>query len=234
MTHQIISASEAHVANSRAHRPATWLTILTLLVIISLGCDLSSKASKPVQPTKSGKRGEFEKTDCSVAGITFPDITVSYNVDDPYDGGYLICNYSSQGAHGSVNYYNSVIAYKADKLDASYDELHANIQGFEDQANAWNADPNVPDDIKDYIFLSQFDDKYVLVISSDSNVQDCYRGYGYGVERYQDKYLIHLSFESCELADADAYKAVMVSLETAALKAIYRVEGIGLPPTRQP
>ena len=230
MTHQIISTSEAHAANRRAHRPGTWLTILSLLVIISLGCSFAANPTKPRIPTKPGKPAGFEKTDCSVAGITFPDITVSYNVDDTYDGGYLICNYSGPGAQGSVTDYISVMAYKADKLNSAYNDLHASIQGFVDQANEWNSALKPGDPLIDTISdIRNDNNRYVIVISSVSNVQNCYRGYGYGAEKVMDKYLVHIGFESCEEGDTAAYTDLMDSLEYAALTAIERVEGVSIP-----
>jgi hypothetical protein len=225
---------QSSILNVTTRRNKTLYDILLLLATISLACGTTVKSREPVsqgEPMKpTSKPLAFEKTDCSVAGITFPDITVSYVVDDNYDGPYLICHSSSQGSHGSIGTYFSVMAYKTDKLETAYNELQASIQGFVDQSNEWNADPNLPEEIKDNIdFIQKSTDQYTFVISSYSNVQNCYRGRGYGAEKYLDKYLIHLSLESCELGDANAYRALLISLEKAAYTAIYRVEGVSIP-----
>ena len=67
--------------------------------------------------------------------------------------------------------------------------------------------------------------RYVIVISSESNVQHCYRGYGYGAEVLFGKYLVHIGFESCEKGYASEYVTLMKNLESAPIKAIYRIEG---------
>ena len=223
----------------RARKWIVWLTILILLGIITLGCDLTNPIG--IIPTGQAGNGgpvaatvqpmKFQATDCNVAGITFPDITVSYNVDDIYNGPYLVCNSSSSGTHNlSVHYYINIVAYKAAKLDGFYQEVQTNIQGFVDQSTEWNADPDVPAEIKDEItFIRNDSDGYVFMITSYSNVQNCENGRGYGVEKVSGKYLVQVQFQSCELADAGAYTAVLKSLETAALAAIQRVEGAKKP-----
>lgn len=236
MTRRILFTSNVNAVNRRSPKLAIWLTILALLVIILMGCAPAPKNEHRTNQTHTDGRPTtvkvgFEKTDCGIAGITFPDITISYNVDDPYDGPYLICNSSSEGTHNlSVHYYMSIIAFKADKLDAVYQELQANIQGFVDQSTAWNALPNIPANAKDEItFIRNDRDGYVFMITSEANVQECENGRGYGAEKVMGKYLVNLGFQSCELADAAAYTAVLKSLETAALTAIQRVEGIRNP-----
>ena len=197
------------------------------MVIISLGCHLSDNG-QPVPRVLA----EFDKADCDVPGISFPDsgITISFTVDDIYAGPYLICNSSSQGAHGSVSYYLSDIAYKTAKLTESYNELHTSIQGFVDQANAWNSSLKSGDPLMDSIDIIRNDsNRYVIVISSESNVQHCYRGYGYGAEVLFGKYLVHIGFESCEKGYASEYVTLMKNLESAAIKAIYRTEGLSFP-----
>jgi hypothetical protein len=234
-----LSTSTIIAAKTNARKWMVWLTILNLLGIITLGCGLT-KPIGIVPTVQAGNGGpvaptvqpiKFQATDCNVAGITFPDITTSYNVDDIYDGPYLVCNSSSEGAHNlSVHYYINIVAYKADKLDAFYQELQTNIQGFVDQSTEWNADPDVPAEIKDEItFIRNDSDGYVFMITSFSNVQNCENGRGYGVEKVLGKYLVQVQFQSCELADAGAYTAVLKSLETAALAAIQRVEGASKP-----
>ena len=166
----------------------------------------------------------------ALPAIFFSDITVSNTVDDTFDGPSLICSLAGQGAHGSVNCYLSIFTYKTTKLDAAYADLKTNIQGFEDQAVVWNASPNVPAEAKQAIsIIYKSTDRDVIVISGEANVQGCYRGDGYGAEEFYDKYLVHLSFDSCDLADAEAYSAEMKSLETVALTAILRVEGNSNP-----
>jgi hypothetical protein len=135
-----------------------WLICLTLLVVISLGCSVPQKTKVAPTATRPGgavqpvKQKGFEKTDCTVAGVTFTDITVNYFVDDNYDGPYLICNSSSTGAHGlSEHAYIKITAYKTGKLDEPFRQSKESIQRFVDQANEWNADPNVPAEAKDEV-----------------------------------------------------------------------------------
>ena len=172
----------------------------------------------------------FEKADCDVPNIpeiSFPDITIDYIIDDIYNGPYLICNSSSQGAHGSVSYCISDIAYKTEKLNELYNELHTSIQGFVDQANEWNSALKYGDPLIDTIDITRNEsNRYMIVISSLSNVQNCYLGYGYGAEKVLGRYLVHIGFESCEKGDAAAYAYVMEMLEQTALGAIARVEGV--------
>ena len=227
MTLQTTPTPSVPASKHAAPRLVTWLIFLSLMVIISLACHLSDNG----QPVPRAL-GEFEKTDCDVPGISFPDsgITISFTVNDIYAGPYLICNVGFQGAHGSVNYYISDIAYKNAKLTESYNELHTSIQGFVDQANAWNSSLKSGDPLMDSIDLIRNDsNRYVVVISSESNVQHCYRGYGYGAEVVLGKYLIHIGFESCEMGDALEYVTLMKDLESAANKAIYRIEGLSFP-----
>ncbi len=229
MPPRILSTSSLHALKRRAPASVIWLTILVLLAIISLGCQTT--ATSQTGAATSARPLGFERTDCSLAGVTFPDITISYNVDDTYDGPYLICSSSSQGTHDlSVNYYLSIIAYKADKLEAFYNELQANIQGFVDQAEAWNADPNLPAELKDEItFINKDSDDYIFMITSWANVQECENGNGYGAEKVLGKYLVSISYRSCELPDAASYTAVLKGLDAAAKSAIFRVERVSIP-----
>jgi hypothetical protein len=181
---------------------------------------------------QQGKPSGFLKADCGVSGISFKDndITVDYIVDDMYDGPYLICNYSSTGSHGlSETAYFSVIAYKAGKLDEFYLPLKENIKGFVDQANEWNAQPDLPSEVKDEItFIRDDSDGYIFMITSESNVQGCLMGDGYGAEKINGKYLVKLQFSSCE-GDAGAYLDAFQNLKTAAEEAIKRVEASAQP-----
>jgi hypothetical protein len=229
MLPRILSTSSLHALKRRAPASAIWLIILVLLVIISLGCLVTPTSQ--ISKATSARPLEFERTDCSLAGVKFSDITISYNIDDTYAGPYLICSSSSQGTHDlSVSYYLSIIAYKADMLEAFYNELLANIQGFVDQSEAWNADPSLPAEAKDEItFIEKDPDGYVFMITSWSNVQECENGNGYGAEKVLGKYLVSISYRSCELPDAAAYSAVLKSLDAAAKAAIFRVEGVSIP-----
>jgi hypothetical protein len=230
-----LSTSTINAQKPKARKWMVWLTILNLLGIITLGCVLTKPNG--IAPTVQAGNGgpvvptvqqmKFQASDCNVAGITFPDITTSYNVDAVYDGPYLVCSSTSEGAHNlSVHYYINIVAYKADKLDALYQDLQTNIRGFVDQSNEWNADPDVPAEIKEQItFIRNDSEGYVFMITGFSNVQNCENGRGYGVEKVLGKYLVQVQFQSCELADAGAYTDVLKSLETAALAAIQRVEG---------
>lgn len=230
MTHKILFSS------NKASRSVTWLTILGLLAIISLSCDIGFKPrepvsqAEPVEPVEPGKPAGFEKTDCAFMGITFPEITIDYIVDENNAGPILNCNSASQGAHGSVRYSINIVAYQADKLEGIYQEQQASIQRFVDQSTGWNAEPDIPDEAKDEITIIKNDSEgYIFMISSEANVQNCYNGYGYGVEKVNGKYLIHIEYESCELPDAAAYKDVMENLEITAMRAIVRVDAESQP-----
>lgn len=183
-------------------------------------------------PNQQVKQSGFIKTDCGVSGISFKDsdITVDYIVDDMYDGPYLICNYSATGSHGlSETAYFSVIAYKAGKLDEFYQSLKESITGFVDQANEWNAQPDLPPEVKDEItFIRDDSDGYIFMITSESNVQGCLMGDGYGAEKINGKYLVKLQFSSCE-GDAGAYLDAFQNLKSAAEEAIKRVEASAQP-----
>ena len=163
-------------------------------------------------------------------GVTFPEITINYIVDGNNAGPILTCSSLTQGSRGSVRYYINIISFQAAKLEGNYQQQKAAIQVFVDQSTQWNADPAVPERAKHQISIIKDDsDGYIFTISSEANVQNCYRGYGYGVEKVDGKYLVHVEFESCELPDAAAYNAVMQNLEAMALTAVLRVESAGKP-----
>jgi hypothetical protein len=217
-------------ANRRIPQSATWLIILSLLAIISLSCDFGIKPREPVGQEKPAAPAGFEQSDCSVAGVTFSDITVDYIVDEMYAGPYLTCNSSSASAHGSIQVYISITAYKADKLGGFFQNTKTSIQSYVDQSTEWNANPEVPDEAKDVISMIHDDsNRYVFMITSEANVQNCFNGYGYGIEVVNGKYLVNIHYLSCELADTAAYVAMLESVETAALTAIQKVEGASNP-----
>jgi hypothetical protein len=62
------------------------------------------------------------------------------------------------------------------------------------------------------------------MITGYANVQECLNGYGYGAEKVDGKYLVNVSFQSCELADTASYTAMLQNLETTAIAAIMRLE----------
>jgi hypothetical protein len=202
---------------------STWLAILSLLAVISLSCEVTS--TNPNNANQSTTKG-FLKTDCAVPGVNFPDITVDYMVDDVYDGGYLICNSSSTGAHGlSENYYISIMAMKPIKLNEAYQTLQSSIQRFVDDSIEWNAIPDIPERAKDELtFLCNEKDCYTFMITHEANVQGCLNGSGYGAEIFYRKYLVNISFQSCELNDTASYFSVLKNLEDAAINAVERVE----------
>lgn len=184
-----------------------------------------------VNPTvQQQKPAGFSKEDCNVSGITFPDITVDYIVDDIYDGPYLTCSFSNIGSHGlSETAYISIGAYKPASLDEFYLDHQQNIQGFVDQAAEWNAYPDLSPDLKKEItFLSKNEDGYVFLITGLANVQNCLNGKGYGVEKVNGKYLVQLTFNSCE-GDAGSYQTTFLNMWNAATDAINRVEAKANP-----
>jgi len=225
-----------HTADHAARRPGTRLIFLGLLVCISLSCKINSnpggkveqvKPAEPAAPVDPGKVVGigFTNADCQTAGITFSEISTSYLVDDVNNGPYLMCNASSQGAHGSIQAYISITALQPGKLDGSYQNQKAAIKGYVDQSTAWNADPDVPAEVKDVISILYDDnDGYVFMITSEANVQKCYQGRGYGTLILFDKYLANMQYVACELADTAAYTAMMNNLQTTAIMAALRVE----------
>jgi hypothetical protein len=181
-------------------------------------------------PDQQGEPTGFSEADCNVSGVNFDNITVDYNVDEIYDGPYLICSFSATGAHGlSETAYFRIVAHKPDKLEEFYQELQINIKGFVDQANDWNAQPDLPPEVKDEItFIRDDNDGYIFMIAKEANVQECINGDGYGVEKINGKYLVQLQFSSCE-GDAGAYVTALQNLQTAATEAIQRVEASAQP-----
>jgi hypothetical protein len=232
MTRQTISPSGTHAANRRAPRKSTGLVFLGLLVIISLSCDFGIKPEVPIsqQQAEPPLGVGFEKSDCSVDGVTFSDVTVDNFVDENLDGPYLICNSISASAHGSVEVYIGITTYKADKLEGAYQNLKTIIQGYVDQSTAWNADPVVPAEAKHEIsMIMDTSEGYIFMITSQANVQNCFNGRGFGAEKVYGKYLVNIKYLSCELADTPAYVDMLERLETSALLAIERVEGANNP-----
>ena len=185
-----------------------------------------------IQPPSSsgvGTLGGFLDSDCAVPGVTFPSPYVGDQVtDEVFDGPSLICDSSTEGAHGRpVSAHIGITAYQADKLEGFYQQAVEGIRGFVDQANAWNALPDVPPDARfEITFIQNDNDGYIFMITSQANVYDCLDGSGYGQAKVEGKYLVNLGFQSCE-GDAAAYTAALMNLRTAALAAIQRVETAG-------
>jgi hypothetical protein len=172
----------------------------------------------------------FLKTDCNVSGVTFSNINVGYTVTDVYDGPNLVCSLSTTGLHGlSESVYFRIVAYKAGPLLEFYQDLQKNIKGFVDQANEWNAQPDLPPEVKDEItFIHDDSDGYIFMITKEANIQKCINGDGYGVENVDGKYLVEYQFSSCE-GDAGAYITTIQNLQNAARAAIRRVEASTQP-----
>jgi hypothetical protein len=173
-----------------------------------------------------GTLGGFQESDCAVPGVTFPSPYIGGDeFDEVFDGPSLICDSSTEGAHGlPVRAHIGITALKADKLEGRYQQAVEGIRGFVDQANERNAIPDVPADARfDITFIRNDNDGYVFMITSHANVYDCLLGSGYGEEKIEGKYLVTLQFQSCE-GDAAAYTAALEDLRTAALAAIERVE----------
>ena len=176
--------------------------------------------------TSAGTLAGFQESDCAVPGVTFPSPYIGGDeFNEVFDGPSLICDTSTEGAHGlPVSAHIGITAYKADKLEGFYQQAVEGIRGFVDQANERNAIPDVPADARREItFLRNDNDGYVFMITSQSNVYDCLLGSGSGEEKIEGKYLVNLGFQSCE-GDAAAYTAALENLRTAALAAIERVE----------
>lgn len=182
-----------------------------------------------IKPTENSSEmtqsARFAETDCTVSGVAFSNINVGYTITDFYDGNSLICHTSFTGAHGlSEAAYISILALKPDKLEGAYQEKLSVNTGVVDQANKWNAQPDLPADARDEIsFIREDSDGYIFLITREANVQNCINGEGFGVEMINGKYLVDLYFSSCE-GDAGTYLAIMQNLQQAALAAIQRVE----------
>ena len=124
---------------------------------------------------------------------------------------------------------SGILALKPDELEKAYLEKRTVNQGFVATANEWNATPDhSPELIANITFLSDMDDleyAYTFMITQYSNVQECLLGDGHGVEKINGKYLVELTFTSCELGDAAAYVSMLEKLHAAALAAIQRIDG---------
>jgi hypothetical protein len=134
----------------------------------------------------------FQESDCALQGMTFDNITIDYIVDDMYDGAYLICSGVTTGSHGQdENNFLKITAYKPALLQQYYDELKANNQRSLDQANEWNANPDIPEEMKDTISIIRDDDeRFMFLITQEANVPGCLMGDGFGAEMFYEKYLI--------------------------------------------
>ena len=168
----------------------------------------------------------FEKADCTVGGWPFTDISVGNVVTDVFDGPSLICNVSDTGEHGlAEDAYISILALKKDKLEEFYQEKQQNNKGFVDQANEWNALPDLPASSRNEItFIRDDEDGYIFMITTEASVQKCIEGRGYGIEKIYDRYLVETYFSSCKLRDAGTYTTALRTLQETALRAIQRVE----------
>ncbi|MHC1741369.1 MAG: hypothetical protein AB9897_09700 [Anaerolineaceae bacterium] len=188
---------------------------------------MATPTAKPKKNSGSNSQSlRFTESDCNVSGVVFQNKNVGYTVTDVFDGNSLTCHTSSTGAHGLSEMVNfSIYTLKPSSLDALYEEKKSVDSGFVEQANEWNALPDLPADIRDEItFIRDDGDGYIFLITSWANVQNCVNGDGYGVEKVNGKYLVVLSFTSCE-GDAGSYLATMQNMRQASLAAIQRIEG---------
>jgi hypothetical protein len=207
------------------------LIAIIVLVLVSLACSTGDvppgNALTATSKVPTPQVMKFLESDCNVPGVTFTTTHVGYNTDNIYDGPSLTCHSSSTGAHGlSEAAYIGILALKPDELEKSYQEKKAVNQGFVATANAWNADPKLPAElIADINFLNDFENGYTFMITQYANVQECVLGTGYGVEKVNGKYLVELTFTSCELGDAAAYASMLGTLNAAALDVIERIDG---------
>jgi hypothetical protein len=214
------------------------LIAIIVLILVSLACSAGDvPAGKAPTATSKGPTPQvmkFLESDCNVPGVTFTTTHVGYNTDNIYDGPSLTCHTSSTGAHGlAESAYISILALKPDELEKAYQGKQAVNQGFVATAKEWNADPKLPAElIAEITFLSDTDDyadAYTFMITQYANVQECVLGTGYGVEKINGKYLVELTFTSCELGDAGAYVSMMEKLMGAAMAAIQRIDGASKP-----
>jgi hypothetical protein len=207
------------------------LIAIIVLVLVSLACSAgdvpAGKAPTATSKVPTPQVMKFLESDCNVPGVTFTTTHVGYNTDNIYDGPSLTCHTSSTGAHGlSEAAYIGILALKPDELEKSYQEKKAVNQGFVDSANEWNADPKLPAELLAKItFLDDDADTYTFMITQYSNVQECVLGTGYGVEKINGKYLVEVTFTSCELGDSAAYGERMGRMVLAALDAVARIDG---------
>jgi hypothetical protein len=219
------------MANRRHPQMSTLLALLALLAIISLSCKFESEQREPIQPVQVPVGADFSESDCNDVGITFSDIWVGRAQDENVEGPILHCELSSDGPHGSIQASLGIETYKADKLEAAYQNQRTTIQVNVTSANEWNNQPDMPEDVK-YVISTLYDDVdgYIFMITSEANMENCFDGNGYGSMMLFDKYLANFHYSSCELADTAAYVAMMSSLEQAAINATLRVENANKNP----
>jgi hypothetical protein len=219
------------MANRRNPQRSTLFVLLALLAIISLSCELESEQSEPIQPLPAPVGADFNESDCNDVGISFSDIWVGRAQDENVEGPYLHCELSSDGAHGSIHASLGIETYKADKLEAAYQNQRTTILVNVTSANEWNNQPDMPEDVK-YVISTLYDkvDGYVFMITAEANMENCIDGSGYGTMILFDKYLANFQYSSCELADTAAYVAMLNSFEQAAINATMRVESANTNP----
>jgi hypothetical protein len=189
------------------------------LVEEAAAAEAEAPASPP--PAETGLE-PFLESDCAAAGLDFPSVTTDYVSDGPNQGPYLNCA-STDPLYGVlINPWSDPA-----QLDADYQKRVAISQGFVADANKWNSDLTDPALADHVTFLRNDADRYVLVITSYSNVQNCETGIGMGDEKIDGRFEVSLHYDPgiCGPSDPQAYVTMMHNLEAVAVAAIGRVEG---------
>ncbi len=120
------------------------------------------------------------------------------------------------------------------QLEAAFQEARAVSQGFVDQANEWNAQPDLDPAQRMHVnVLYDNSDGYLFVTTQYSNVFNCVSGLGLGDEIVDGLFEVHLNYTSpnakCGPSDLDAYVVMLEKLEAAAMAAIDRLESAAGP-----
>ncbi len=185
--------------------------------------------AKPSATTKrapalgaTGQLGHFQKTDCEVEGLDITNALVDYYTTDPNRGPYLVCRTDLNDGFSITTWSDPA------QLNAYFQKAKAVDQGFVDQANQWNSDLMDKSLAAHVAFLRNDANRYVIAITSYSNVQNCEEGNGMGEEMVDGVFSVRLNYHldaNCGPSDPGAYSAMMQELEARALAAIARVEG---------
>jgi hypothetical protein len=173
--------------------------------------------------TSEGTVGGFLESDCAVEGLDFTSIAVDTLGGGPNQGPFLNCK-TEQGDGFMITPWSDPAG-----LEAAFQEASAVSQGFVDQANEWNSQPVLDPALLMHVNLLADDpDRYMVVITSYSNVFNCVSGLGMGDEIVDGQFEVNLNYTSpnahCGPSDPAAYVSMIEKLEAAALAAIDRLE----------
>ncbi len=173
--------------------------------------------------TSVGTLGEFLESDCAVEGLDFTNIAVDNFTSGPNQGPHLNCKTDESDGFMITPWSDPA------QLEAAFQEASAVSRGFVDQANEWNAQPDLDPALVMHVNVLYDDsDGYMFVRTQYSNVFNCVSGLGLGDEIVDGLFEVHLNYTSpnakCGPSDPDAYVVMLEKLEAAAMAAIDRLE----------